>query len=111
MPGSSVSQRKLEKAGMTESDWILLTNRPGVVEKDVIKLLDWFIKEGILHMFCFVFFLEQKLIMCFLIIIIIIINDIVLYIIMINTELSNWRNQSVAVQEFLPRQHNWGEIG
>ena len=62
---------------MTESDWILLTNRPGIVEKDVIKLLDWFIKEGILHFFYFVFFLlEQKLIMCFLIIIIIIINAI-----------------------------------
>lgn len=77
MPGSSVSQRKLEKAGMTESDWILLTNRPGIVEKDVIKLLDWFIKEGILHIFYFVIFLlEQKLIMCFLIIIIIIINAI-----------------------------------
>ena len=77
MPGSSVSQRKLEKAGMTESDWILLTNRPGIVEKDVIKLLDWFIKEGILQIFYFVIFLlEQKLIMCFLIIIIIIINAI-----------------------------------
>ena len=77
MPGSSVSQRKLEKAGMTESDWILLTNRPGIVEKDVIKLLDWFIKEGILHIFYFVIFLlEQKLSMCFLIIIIIIINAI-----------------------------------
>ena len=45
---------------MTESDWILLTNRPGVVEKEIIKLLDWFIKEGILHIFGSVF-LEQKL--------------------------------------------------
>ena len=29
---------------MTQEDWIRLTNRPDVVEKDMIKLLDWFIK-------------------------------------------------------------------
>ena len=29
---------------MTQEDWIKLTNRPDVVEKDMIKLLDWFIK-------------------------------------------------------------------
>ena len=41
---------------MTESDWILLTNRPDVVEKDIIKLLDWFIKEGfLLHFLLFSF--------------------------------------------------------
>ena len=40
--------KKLKRAGMTENDWIVLTNRPDVVEKDIIQLLDWFIKEGIL---------------------------------------------------------------
>ena len=48
LPGSEVSEKKLKRARMTENDWIILTNRPDVVEKDIIKLLDWFIKEGIL---------------------------------------------------------------
>ena len=42
--GGGVSDQKLEKANMTQEDWIRLTNRPDVVEKDMIKLLDWFIK-------------------------------------------------------------------
>ena len=29
---------------MTHDDWMALTNRPDVVEKDMVKLLDWFIK-------------------------------------------------------------------
>ena len=29
---------------MTQDDWIMLTNKANVVEKDMIKLLDWFIK-------------------------------------------------------------------
>ena len=29
---------------MTHEDWMALTNRPDVVEKDMVKLLDWFIK-------------------------------------------------------------------
>ena len=29
---------------MTQDDWIMLTNKANVNEKDTIKLLDWFIK-------------------------------------------------------------------
>ena len=29
---------------MTQDDWIMLTNKANVNEKDMIKLLDWFIK-------------------------------------------------------------------
>ena len=72
---------------MTESDWMVLTNRPDVVEKDIIKLLDWFLKEGILlHFFRLGFY-------------------------MFHPELSIWRDQSVAVQEFLPGQLNGREVG
>ena len=39
-----MSAGKLEKANMTEDDWMALTNRPDVDEKNMIKLLDWFIK-------------------------------------------------------------------
>ena len=42
--GGGVSEAKLEKAHMTQDDWMALTNRPDVVEKDMVKLLDWFIK-------------------------------------------------------------------
>lgn len=42
--GGGVSEAKLEKAHMTHDDWMALTNRPDVVEKDMVKLLDWFIK-------------------------------------------------------------------
>ena len=51
--GSSISASKLEKANMTEDDWMVLTNRPDVVEKDMVKLLDWFIKvqKGRIHRF------------------------------------------------------------
>ena len=42
--GGGVSDAKLEKAHMTHDDWMALTNRPDVVEKDMVKLLDWFIK-------------------------------------------------------------------
>ena len=45
MSGRSVSEKKLAKANITEDDWMALTNRPDVKEKEVIKLLDWFIKE------------------------------------------------------------------
>ena len=40
-----VSEAKLEKAKMTVDDWMLLTNRPGRDEKEMIRLLDWFIKN------------------------------------------------------------------
>ena len=40
----AVSKEKLGKAGMTVDDWMLLTNKAEVKEKDMIKLLDWFIK-------------------------------------------------------------------
>ena len=39
-----ISDAKLEKAKMTQDDWIMLTNKANVNEKDMIKLLDWFIK-------------------------------------------------------------------
>ena len=42
--GGGVTEAKLEKAHMTHDDWMALTNRPDVVEKDMVKLLDWFIK-------------------------------------------------------------------
>ena len=45
--GGGVSEAKLQKAHMTHDDWMALTNRPDVVEKDMIKLLDWFIKVGV----------------------------------------------------------------
>ena len=56
LPGSSVSHRKLEKANMTQEEWLSLTNRPDVKEKEVIRLLDWFIKEGVLHYFLSAFY-------------------------------------------------------
>ena len=55
MSGSSVSEKKLAKVNMTEDDWMALTNRPDVKEKEVIKLLDWFIKEGILFLYDYLF--------------------------------------------------------
>ena len=56
MGGGSISSSKLEKANMTEEDWMMLTNRPDVVEKDMIKLLDWFIKVDFRR--CKVFYLD-----------------------------------------------------
>ena len=55
--GGGVSEAKLEKAHMTHDDWMALTNRPDVVEKDMVKLLDWFIKvdlleDDVLYFFC-----------------------------------------------------------
>ena len=47
--GGGVSEAKLEKAHMTHDDWMALTNRPDVVEKDMVKLLDWFIKVDLLE--------------------------------------------------------------
>jgi hypothetical protein len=41
----SVSKDKLDKGSMTVDDWMLLTNRADIKEKDMIKLLDWFIKH------------------------------------------------------------------
>ena len=46
LSGGGVSEGKLEKAHMTMDDWMALTNRPDVVEKDMVRLLDWFIKVG-----------------------------------------------------------------
>ena len=46
LSGGGVSKGKLEKAHMTMDDWMALTNRPDVVEKDMVRLLDWFIKVG-----------------------------------------------------------------
>ena len=45
MTSISVSKDKLDKGGMTVDDWMLLTNRADIKEKDMIKLLDWFIKH------------------------------------------------------------------
>lgn len=44
LQGNSVTDKKLEKANMTQEEWMNLTNRPDVKEKEVIKLLDWFVK-------------------------------------------------------------------
>ena len=46
LSGGGVSEGKLEKAHMTMDDWMALTNRPDVAEKDMVRLLDWFIKVG-----------------------------------------------------------------
>ena len=59
LQGNSLTDKKLEKANMTQEEWMNLTNRPDVKEKEVIKLLDWFIKV-ILQYFLALFLQSTK---------------------------------------------------
>ena len=84
--GGGVSEAKLEKAHMTHDDWMALTNRPDVVEKDMVKLLDWFIKVDSAE------------------------DDVLLYLLTLS-ELPVWWNFTTPLQRFFSRLSHRRAVG
>ena len=84
--GGGVSEAKLEKAHMTHDDWMALTNRPDVVEKDMVRLLDWFIKVDSSE------------------------DDVLLYLLTLS-ELPVWWNFPTPLQRFFSRLSHRRAVG
>ena len=71
---------------MTHDDWMALTNRPDVVEKDMVKLLDWFIKVDSAE------------------------DDVLLYLLTLS-ELPVWWNFPTPLQRFFSRLSHRRAVG